>query len=59
MNPCARPGGGGEIEIWKNRRTTSALAEQAAAFQQLVEEQRQLLVPNEFDRVYTTAGHRA
>ncbi len=47
----------GEIDdLEKPENHTPRWRELAAAFQQLVEEQRQLLVPNEFDRVYTTAG---
>lgn len=43
-------------DLQKPENQTPRLRELAAEFQKLVNEQRQLLVPNEFDRVYTTAG---
>ena len=47
----------GEIDDWqKPENRTPRLRELEAAFQKLVEEQRQLLVKNEFDRIYTAAG---
>jgi len=47
----------GEIDDWqKPEHRTPRLRELEAAFQKLVEEQRQLLVKNEFDRIYTAAG---
>ncbi|MCS7089543.1 MAG: pitrilysin family protein [Verrucomicrobiota bacterium] len=47
----------GEIDDWrKPEHRTPRLRELEAAFQKLVEEQRRLLVKNEFDRIYTAAG---
>lgn len=47
----------GEIDDWrKPEHRTPRLLELQAAFQKLVEEQRQLLIKNEFDRIYTAAG---
>jgi predicted Zn-dependent peptidase len=47
----------GEIEDLQNPDTvTPRYKELSAEFKQLVESQRQLLVKNEFDRIYTTAG---
>ena len=47
----------GEIDdLLKPENKTPRLRELAQQFQKLVEEQRQLLVKNEFDRIYTAAG---
>lgn len=47
----------GEIDDWrKPENRTPRLRQLEAEFQRLVEEQRRLLVKNEFDRIYTAAG---
>ncbi len=47
----------GEIADLQNPDTfTARYQELSAEFKKLVEAQRELLVPNEFDRIYTTAG---
>ena len=47
----------GELEdITRAESTTPRYKELEARFKKLIDEQRQLLVKNEFDRIYTTAG---